>query len=946
MKLEPVYSWVLGTVKQAMAKLSRSLTPIHIGTPRENQGDRAGNVSALPAGKVAWPVDPSTHDGTSIIAADAFFAIYSAKSKEVALLDDINGKLHPGAYTLDVGVNVEIAGNEKRSGRGIVLRTAEYGSDGIAKNVFIPISGDLIAHHRPEDPPKNSTLVHDPGEDDDWAGGLHHPLRVRKFIDQFCKAVTDTDNPLYAPLFNFTRNGDGTVAHGAAHFNAAEACLSYEANGPLRESAPKHKLGETADAQVRAGAIDLNAYFGDGTDAHTAPIEFNVAEPWQEGKRSFFVTDPEIRYDANEQHPFQCGPRKGKWKLWDTAPLQVYDPPGKKPPTDEPPPAEPPPPTFLVPQEAAPLPSVATPAEVESPSTYAHPRPNAADAIGPTDWPGGGHSNKAGHDSFWLGTVGFTDKSWNQTPIVAHQDSLPVYESSTANDRATTPEGRWPTVKTQHELLYLDDDGRVIGRKPALGSGSVLDMPSNMQAGHALAHNDGKWPDSPNSFARIVFAAKSADGSRVVDGRFGLGRRITTSPFVASGFEFQLDYTNSTVEPDLHINSKNASAGAGGGNVYINGSLVGTGGGGDISSGSNLTSGRVVKATGTKQIDTPVDLSLRYITVDDADDTAQLLAGPGKRIEIRSPAKIVFDIDGTDEMTIEAGKVTITGLIDPTGLELTPVAANPGGTTANTLWLDSGDSGGSNPLKHGAQLVGIINGSPTNGNLMEWVGGSKRLADSGIAASSVYRAGGTDVAIVDGGTGASTADDAIKNLTNGATSRTPVLTDQIPFNDVGTNGGRTTPQALFNLVNSLTAETAPAYNDKVPLYDASTGQTDAVTIANLFGEGKAVVVEYTGSGSSGKTVTLTGINRAHYLLIHNVSGNYNAQMVDWMPKGNTGSAGAGNYARYSGGNATGGELSLSAPSAGSDQVLTINATHGSLNASGVTYRVLVIGTPT
>ncbi len=38
------------------------------------------------------------------------------------------------------------------------------------------------------------------------------------------------------------------------------------------------------------------------------------------------------------------------------------------------------------------------------------------------------------------------------------------------------------------------------------------------------------------------------------------------------------------------------------------------------------------------------------------------------------------------------GKLTVDGLIDPTGLELTPQVANPGGVEANTLWVDSSDS--------------------------------------------------------------------------------------------------------------------------------------------------------------------------------------------------------------------------------------------------------------
>ena len=43
------------------------------------------------------------------------------------------------------------------------------------------------------------------------------------------------------------------------------------------------------------------------------------------------------------------------------------------------------------------------------------------------------------------------------------------------------------------------------------------------------------------------------------------------------------------------------------------------------------------------------------------------------------------------ELTVN-GKLTVTGLIDPTGLELAPQGANPGGVAGNTLWLDSGAS--------------------------------------------------------------------------------------------------------------------------------------------------------------------------------------------------------------------------------------------------------------
>lgn len=67
---------------------------------------------------------------------------------------------------------------------------------------------------------------------------------------------------------------------------------------------------------------------------------------------------------------------------------------------------------------------------------------------------------------------------------------------------------------------------------------------------------------------------------------------------------------------------------------------------------------------------------------------------------LTTSANFTFD-NSSNELTID-GKLTVTGLIDPTGLELTPVASNPGGIAANTLWLNSGDS---NKLYHGSSEI-------------------------------------------------------------------------------------------------------------------------------------------------------------------------------------------------------------------------------------------------
>ena len=61
------------------------------------------------------------------------------------------------------------------------------------------------------------------------------------------------------------------------------------------------------------------------------------------------------------------------------------------------------------------------------------------------------------------------------------------------------------------------------------------------------------------------------------------------------------------------------------------------------------------------------------------------------------------------------GKLTVAGLIDPTGLELTPQSSNP--SNANTLWLDSTNS---NKLKQGA--VNIIQAGDPVSDLVNDVG--------------------------------------------------------------------------------------------------------------------------------------------------------------------------------------------------------------------------------
>lgn len=183
-------------------------------------------------------------------------------------------------------------------------------------------------------------------------------------------------------------------------------------------------------------------------------------------------------------------------------------------------------------------------------------------------------------------------------------------------------------------------------------------------------------------------------------------------------------------------------------------------------------------------------------------------------------------------------------------------------------------------------------------------------------------------------------DAAISNLVSGATSRTPILTDNIPFLDVGTNGGKTTPQGIFDLLTSLTNEASPAYGDQLALYDTSAGATDSITISTLFGEGKSVTLQYTGTGVSGNTVSLVGINRASFIVISRRTTT--SQAVNLIHA--DGATGTQIRRSFSTG-ATGSDVSLDGPAAGTSQTLTINNTKTDDNASGVTYTLSVIGTP-
>lgn len=336
----------------------------------------------------------------------------------------------------------------------------------------------------------------------------------------------------------------------------------------------------------------------------------------------------------------------------------------------------------------------------------------------------------------------------------------------------------------------------------------------------------------------------------------------------------------------------------------------------------------------------------------------------------REPGVLAFSVEGVSKLLLKkagsdhiiAGNTTLQGNLtidgDVTADNIGDVAAQGDGdkgditvSSGGGTWTIDANAVTDAKLRDSAALSVIGRGANSTGDPADIAAGSdhqvlRRSGTSlGFGALNLGQSNAvtSQLPIANGGTGAATADSAINVIASNASNVSPDAANTRLLARIGTmftQGGYVTPQQIYNLINSLEAETIPIAADKLPLYDASAGKADSVTWGTLISQGKARFYTHNGTGSSGATLPLGGINRACLIIWFGQSSGTSYDIHIGMPFTFTGTLTMKNTRNSV--NST--VLSLDAPAAGAQQTLTINSTNSNWNASGQTYNCIVIGT--
>lgn len=923
----------LATAERERAAWSMSIEAIGVGVRR------SGNVAeptgkGVQAGRSRARIDDRTvWGGLDFLAGDVLVAEYDAKDRLAWLKDNADDNTPGIAPWRETGDNDNPPNiRHAKPLEALVARTAAIGPGHELEHVLFTQRASLIAHHRPDDPPINSTPIHDPGEGrGDWVGHMHNLTWVRPWVDRFCGSVPDpkdTDNdfevdePLYSALLNFTKSAGDNTGWGGAHFRSADAVLSAEAFGfahPADDG--NHRLAVLLDGlPLHEGGLHITrTKFGD-TDRGViySPPEF-INRQWKSGDKGPFVRRVEWREDFAAVHATRCGvaPGEKKWMSWDSfreyPPTDLDDPGGIKgdpgSPDGAPVPDTDPGESVKVPVEPPTVksgdpggfkegdpgdnvkvpitgdpgdvkdgvpgspttgdPSTATPNEIESPSEYGHPLPDGPDRR--SDEP-----RYTGPESASLVTEqdGYWMARYRCTER-AWNERVPISGHGiwgNVYENATPAEGkleRWRSVFSKSPQLTFDADGYITGRDAGFGPGWFTYAGSDVHRSDVYTTINA-IEETFDDFSLSVFSAYDGVNERVAAlGELGIGSRHPTTFAIIKGWRGRLDWSRTGDANSPDLHLDQVDED---GNVDTVGKLfvggVEVGGGGSVSDFTDLG-----------------DVPSSYAP-EDADKV-----------------------------------VKVNGAAD--GLEFGPVLGTMAEEAADDYYTAADADAAFQPLD--GELTALAGLTSAANKLPYFSGsGSAALADLTAFARTLLDDASAEAALL--------------TLIGGAGSLSVFtdLNDEVAFS-TGAAGKRITIQNFFADAIAQATGATPNRLTEFPTNDGA-GNFRQATWANLIAESKMVVIPYTGSGVSGKTVTITGINRAHTIMIHSPNSGPNASLA--TPDGGTG---ATTFTFFN--NVAITTPSLDAPAAGTSQVLTLNSTSTALNSNSVGYILVAWGTP-
>jgi hypothetical protein len=140
----------------------------------------------------------------------------------------------------------------------------------------------------------------------------------------------DTDGWDYAIALQGSNTPKGIGGFLFATFDPADAHLSHEAFGPLREASSKHFIGY-GDQDIHSGALSTMALFYDGVDVGKAsrdgPLPFE--DDWLDPPRYDIPIPCELVWNPDYRYQAKCGPVKGRWEI------QGYIPVAEPPPCED-----------------------------------------------------------------------------------------------------------------------------------------------------------------------------------------------------------------------------------------------------------------------------------------------------------------------------------------------------------------------------------------------------------------------------------------------------------------------------------------------------------------------------------------------------------------------------------------------------------------------------------